>query len=175
MYNSTNYASPIGPMTLASDGEHIVGLWLEGQKYFAGTVKGAMLPNDSLPVFEAAKRWLDEYFAGGKPAVSQLPLAPVGSEFRQTVWKLLCEIPYGEVSTYGELAKKIAKMQNKPTMSPQAVGGAVCHNPISIIIPCHRVVGTGGSLTGYAGGIPAKIKLLELEGVDTAQFYAPKG
>lgn len=173
MYDSTNYLSPIGPITLASDGENIVGLWLEGQKYFAGTAKGAMLLNDTLPVFEAAKRWLDEYFAGGKPAISRLPLAPVGSAFRQTVWKLLCQIPYGEVAAYGELAKKIAQIQNRPTMSPQAVGGAVGHNPISIIIPCHRVVGTGGSLTGYAGGISAKIKLLELEGVDTAQFYVP--
>ena len=117
---------------------------------------------------------LDRYFAGEKPEISELPLAPIGGEFRQAVWKILCEIPYGQVTTYGEIAKKIAAQRNRKTMSAQAVGGAVGHNPISIIIPCHRVVGSNGSLTGYAGGIDLKIKLLEHEGVDLSKFFVPK-
>ena len=104
---------------------------------------------------------------------SELPLAPVGSEFRQKVWEILCEIPYGSVITYGDIAKRMAVMLNRPTMSGQAVGGAVGHNPISIIIPCHRVVGGNGSLTGYAGGIATKMKLLELEGVDMSSLFIP--
>lgn len=174
MYYLTHYSSPLGPLTLAGDREHLTGLWLKGHKYFGGTVNGNMEEKDDLPVFAAAKDWLDRYFAGGKPRISEFPLAPVGGEFRQTVWKILCEIPYGEVTTYGEIARKIAWSGNKKGMSAQAVGGAVGRNPISIIIPCHRVVGTGGSLTGYAGGIPAKIRLLELEGADLTRLFTPK-
>lgn len=109
-----------------------------------------------------------------KPDIKELPLAPIGNEFRQAVWKILCEIPYGEVTTYGEIAKKIAKIMNKSAMSAQAVGGAVGKNPVSIIIPCHRVVGTNGSLTGYAGGIDIKVKLLEHEGADMSKMFVPK-
>lgn len=174
MHYLTHYSSPLGPLTLAGDGEHLTGLWLKGQKYFGGTVNGNMEEKDGLPVFAAAKDWLDRYFAGGKPRISELPLAPVGGEFRQAVWRILCEIPYGEVTTYGEIARKIAWSGNKKGMSAQAVEGAVGRNPISIIIPCHRVVGTGGSLTGYAGGIPAKIRLLELEGADLTRLFMPK-
>ncbi|NLC40036.1 MAG: methylated-DNA--[protein]-cysteine S-methyltransferase, partial [Clostridiaceae bacterium] len=112
--------------------------------------------------------------AGQKPDISELPLAPVGTDFRQAVWQILCEIPYGQLTTYGEIAKKMAIKLNRETMSGQAVGGAVGHNPISIIIPCHRVVGSSGSLTGYAGGIDLKIKLLELEGVDVSALTVPK-
>ena len=101
MYYSTHYSSPLGPLTLASDGEHLAGLWLEGQKYFGDTVSGDMEERDGLPVFAAARDWLDRYFAGGRPPVAELPLAPVGGEFRQAVWKILCDIPYGEVTTYG--------------------------------------------------------------------------
>ena len=173
-YYSTHYSSPLGMLTLASDGGSLAGLWLEGQKYFGGTVSRNMEERDGLPVFAAAKDWLDRYFAGGKPRISELPLAPVGGEFRQAVWRILCEIPYGEVTTYGEIARKIAMRGNKGGMSAQAVGGAVGHNPISIIIPCHRVVGAGGSLTGYAGGIAAKIRLLELEGADLTRLFMPK-
>ena len=140
MYYSTHYSSPLGPLTLASDGEHLAGLWLEGQKYFGDTVSGDMEERDGLPVFAAARDWLDRYFAGGRPPVAELPLAPVGGEFRQAVWKILCDIPYGEVTTYGEIARKMAARGNRRSMSAQAVGGAVGHNPISIIIPCHRVV-----------------------------------
>ncbi len=173
MYYSTHYSSPVGPITLGSDGENLVGLWLEGQKYFGGTVAEAMAQSDALPVFAAAKEWLDKYFAGKKPAISDLPLAPAGWTFRQIVWDILCRIPYGKVTTYGEIARKAAVAMNRPSMSGQAVGGAVGHNPISIIIPCHRVVGANGSLTGYAGGIDKKIQLLELEGVDISGLFIP--
>ena len=125
-------------------------------------------------MLQAAKRWLDRYFAGKKPEISELPLAPMGSAFQQGVWELLCEIPYGQVTTYGEIAKKMAARMGKSSMSGQAVGGAVGHNPISIIIPCPRVVGANGSLTGYAGGIKKKVKLLEHEGVDLQKFFIPK-
>lgn len=174
MYYSTTYPSPIGLITLACDGENLVGLWMEWQKYFGDTVSGEMPERNDLPVCEAAKRWLDRYFAGEKPAVSELPLRPIGSEFRQDVWNILREIPYGQVITYGDIAKKIAVKRNIQNMSGQAVGGAVGHNPISIIIPCHRVVGSNGSLTGFSGGIKTKVKLLELEGVDMSRFFVPK-
>ncbi len=173
MHYSTTYSSPLGPLTLASDGKNLVGLWLDGQKYFAATIKGPVEEKPDLPVFADAKKWLDAYFAGKKPAISELPLAPKGGEFRNAVWDILCEIPYGQCATYGEIAKKMALLTGKKNMSSQAVGGAVGHNPISIIIPCHRVVGAGGSLTGYAGGIGKKLKLLEHEGVNTSGFFIP--
>jgi methylated-DNA-[protein]-cysteine S-methyltransferase len=122
----------------------------------------------------SAKKWLDSYFLGKKPRISELPLAPIGGEFRQSVWRILCEVPYGSVITYGEIAKKIAYEKGIEKMSAQAVGGAVGNNPISIIIPCHRVVGSNGSFTGYAGGIQKKVNLLTLEGVDTSQYSIPK-
>lgn len=174
MHYSTLYDSPVGKITLACDGTQLVGLWLDGQKYHGGSIAGTLIEKNDLPVFHDAKRWLARYFAGGNPKISELPLAPIGSAFRQAVWKILCEIPYGQVTTYGEIAKKLASHMQKDHMSSQAVGGAVGHNPISIIIPCHRVVGTNGSLTGYAGGISNKLKLLELEGVDTSRLFIPK-
>ena len=173
MLYSTGYASPLGEMTLGSDGENIIGLWLAGQKYFAETATGEVVEKSDLSVFVLAKKWLDAYFAGQKPAISELPLAPRGSEFRQTVWKILCEIPYGKCTTYGAIAKQTAARLGKKTMSSQAVGGAVGHNPISVIIPCHRVVGANGSLTGYAGGIDKKIKLLKHEGADMFGLFVP--
>lgn len=176
MYYQTTYGSPIGDMTIACDGEqkHIVGLWIEGQKYFLDTLAEEPVVQEGIPVLQKAAGWLDAYFAGKKPDIGELSLAPQGSAFRQEVWKILCEIPYGGVTTYGEIAKKMAARMGRETMSAQAVGGAVAHNPISVIIPCHRVVGTGGSLTGYAGGIDKKIKLLEHEGVDTSAFFVPE-
>lgn len=173
MFFSTRYPSPVGLLTLACDGAHLTGLWMEGQKYFGGAIPEPMTERDDLPVFRAAKNWLDRYFAGQKPKISELPLHPIGGEFRQEVWKILCEIPYGEVVTYGDIAKKMAAQMGKKTMSGQAVGGAVGHNPISIIIPCHRVVGANGSLTGYAGGVDKKVKLLALEGVDMSRLFIP--
>ncbi len=174
MIYSMTCPSPIGALTLASDGDRLVGLWMEGQKYYGASIPEAMVPKDDIPVFAAAQKWLDRYFAGDKPAVSELPLAPIGSKFRQGVWSLLCEIPYGKVVTYGDIAKKMAERLGKKHMSSQAIGGAVGHNPLSIVIPCHRVVGSGGSLTGYAGGVEIKKKLLELEGVDLSALYIPQ-
>lgn len=176
MYYSTIYQSPIGAITLACDGngENLVGLWTEGQKYHGDTIPEAMVEKNDIPLFDKTKKWLDRYFAGKKPEISELPLAPIGGEFRLGVWNILREIPYGEVMTYGGIAKKMAEKMGKKTMSSQAVGGAVGHNPISIIVPCHRVVGSNGSLTGYAGGVAMKIKLLELEGVDMSALFVPK-
>ncbi len=173
MFYKTCYDSPVGAITLCSDGHSISGLWIDKQKYFADTVREEMQRNDDLPVFCLAKNWLDRYFRGQKPEISELPLAPIGGEFRQTVWKILREIPYGKVITYGDIAKQAAKRLGRTRMSAQAVGGAVGHNPVSIIIPCHRVVGSNGSLTGYAGGLDIKIKLLELEGVDMSRLFRP--
>lgn len=174
MYYATDYLSPIGMIRLAADGRAIAGLWMEGQKYFGDTIPEEMVENNELELFYKAKAWLDRYFLGEKPAISELPLAPVGGEFRQEVWKILCEIPYGQVITYGDIAKKLADKMNRKTMSAQAVGGAVGHNPISIIIPCHRVVGSGGSLTGYSGGIEKKMWLLTHEGMCMDRFTVPK-
>lgn len=173
MIYSSHYSSPLGALLLASDGENLVGLWMEGQKYFASAVTEKMEEKAGLPVFAAACGWLDRYFSGEKPAVSELPLAPKGSEFRRTVWNALCEIPYGEVTTYGKIAEKVADRMKKESMSAQAVGGAVGHNPISIVIPCHRVVGADGSLTGYAGGVEKKLRLLEHEGADLSRLFVP--
>jgi methylated-DNA-[protein]-cysteine S-methyltransferase len=166
------YPSPVGELTLASDGMNLIGLWIttsDGlkQKYFAASLpKEAKetVVNSDIPVFLCIRRWLDDYFTGRKPDVSGLPLAPAGSAFRQSVWQILRTIPYGEVTTYGAIAKRLAKQTGKA--GAQAVGGAVGHNPISIIIPCHRVVGVDGSLTGYAAGLAVKQKLLEIEGVE---------
>jgi methylated-DNA-[protein]-cysteine S-methyltransferase len=175
MYYSTTYSSPIGIITLACDeSKNLVGLWTEGQKYHGASIPEAMAENDALPIFGTAKKWLDKYFAGENSNIAELPLAPIGSEFRQSVWKILCEIPYGKVITYGDIARKMAVKMGKKSMSSQAVGGAVGHNPISIIIPCHRVVGSNGSLTGFSGGIKTKVKLLELEGVDMSGLFIPK-
>ena len=158
MMVKTDYASPLGTLTLASDGEKLTGLWIAGQKYFAaGTPTNLPICGD-LPVFLQARGWLDRYFAGERPAASELPLAPQGSAFRQSVWTILCQIPYGQTMTYGEIAKRLS------CKSAQAVGGAVGHNPISIIIPCHRVLGADKGLTGYAGGVEKKIWLLRHEG-----------
>lgn len=162
MYNA-EYISPIGKLTMCSDGEALVGLWLEGQKYFGGTCSDIGQKNQDLKIFQEVTGWLDEYFQGNQSEIGKLPLKPFGNEFRQTVWKILCEIPYGETITYGDIAQKIARQRNISKMSAQAVGSAVGHNPISIIIPCHRVVGKNGNLTGYAGGLNAKKFLLNLE------------
>jgi methylated-DNA-[protein]-cysteine S-methyltransferase len=167
------YTSPLGDMTIASDGIALIGLWFDGQKYHGNSLFKEMTVKDDLPVFAKTKKWLDRYFAGERPAISELPLSPQGSEFRLIVWDLLCKIPYGKTVTYGEIAKTAAMNMNKKRMSSQAVGGAVGHNPVSIIIPCHRVVGSDGNLAGYAGGIDRKIKLLQLEGIDVSLFKSP--
>ncbi len=173
MYASCTYNSPFGLITLAADNDGLKGLWFEGQRYYAESLDAPMHADEN-PHLDAACAWLDDYFAGAKPAISNLTLAPIGSKYRQIVWQLLQEIPYGEVRTYGDLAKEAAKRMGKERGSARAVGGAVGHNPISIIVPCHRVIGTSGNLTGFGGGISRKIQLLEHEGVDCSCFYIPK-
>ena len=168
---TTTLPSPLGPLTLASDGAAITGLWLAGQKYFASTLDIHASPAPDLPVFGQAAAWLTAYFTGA-PLPAMPPLAPSGSPFRQAVWALLREIPYGATTTYGALAQ--ALRARGIAAAPQAVGGAVGHNPISILIPCHHVVGADGSLTGYAGGVEKKRFLLELEGADLTGLYVPK-
>ena len=155
------YKSPIGDILLAADEIGLTGLWFEEQKYFANTLPDEKISQET-PILTEARKWLDVFFSGEEPKFMP-PLHPTGSAFRQDVWQILLQIPYGHTMTYGEIARRIAEIKNTSRMSAQAVGGAVGHNPISIIIPCHRVVGKNGSLTGYAGGIERKIKLLELE------------
>ena len=168
MFFNDYYNSPIGNITMASDGESLCGLWFDGQKYFASTVKGET-EDKTLPVFEQTKKWLDIYFSGNEPDFMP-KLSLNGSEFCKAVWDILLTIPYGSVMTYGEIAKILAKQRGIGKMSAQAVGGAVGHNPISIIVPCHRVVGTNGNLTGYAGGIDKKISLLKIEKTDVKKL-----
>ena len=172
MLYACHHDSPLGPLYLVSDASHLRGVWMAGQKYFA---QGFSVAPElgQLPVLAQARAWLDAYFAGQRPRVADVPLAPQGSAFRQAVWALLREIPYGETTTYGELAQVLADQTGQARMSAQAVGGAVGHNPLSIIVPCHRVLGRDGSLTGYAGGLDTKIKLLCLEGVDPACWRVP--
>ncbi len=168
MIHTTHYTSPLGDLLLAERGGALIGLWIEGQKYFG--ILSEDIEERETPILALTKSWLDRYFAGEKPRIDELKLVPSGSDFRRAVWDILREIPYGEVTTYGKIAGKIALSMGKPRMSAQAVGGAVGRNPISIIIPCHRVVGANGSLTGYAGGIDKKVKLLSHEGVDVTRF-----
>lgn len=171
MTYTMHYDSPLGKILLAADEEGMTGVWFEAQKYFA-----AKLPPEheegTMPVLGDACRWLDVYFSGREPDFTP-KLHLIGSDFRQAVWALLLQIPYGQTTTYGALAKQLAEKQGRLRMSAQAVGGAVGHNRIAILIPCHRVVGTNGSLTGYAGGIDKKEKLLRMEHVNMEQFFVP--
>ena len=164
---TAHYDSPLGSITLASDGIALTGLWFDGQKHYAATLESVPSEKPDLPVFVETRRWLDLYFDGKRPDFTP-PLAPTGTPFQQKVWNILLDIPYGKTTTYGEIAKRIVETMCTsslhPThMSPQAIGGAVGHNPISIIIPCHRVVGANGSLTGYAGGLERKAWMLQME------------
>lgn len=172
MTYTQHYDSPLGGILLAADEIGLTGLWFDGQKYFARDLSGERIEQET-PVLAETKRWLDVYFSGKVPDFTP-PLHPVGSAFRRSVWEILLQIPYGQTTTYGEIARQLAEKQGLPRMSAQAVGGAVGHNEISIIIPCHRVVGTNGSLTGYAGGISKKEKLLEMEHTDMSRFFVPK-
>ncbi len=153
------YESPLGRILLAGEGDFLTGLWFDGQKYFPD------LPAErtETPVLRQTESWLDRYFAGEQPGSDELPLAPKGSEFQRQVWELMRRIPFGQTVSYAELSCQTARLRGLEHMSAQAVGGAVAHNPISIIQPCHRVLGSDGSLTGYAGGLKRKAWLLELE------------
>lgn len=159
------YNSYVGGITLASDGDALTGLWFDGQKYFAGNIDDEMAEKD-LPVFAQARQRLDIYFSGHDPGFTPA-LTLDSTPFRRVVWEILLTIPFGKTMTYGEIAERIAEQKGVRRMSAQAVGSAVGHNPISLIIPCHRVIGADGSMTGYAGGIDRKIKLLEMERADT--------
>lgn len=158
MFYEAHYDAPLGVVTLVCDDQNLLHLSLLGQKPFSGPCGSGCYP-----ILDQTRDWLDRYFAGERPSPDELPLKPTGTAFRELVWKLLLEIPYAQTVSYGELAKKAARILGKPQMSAQAVGQAVGANPIAIIIPCHRVLGADGSLTGYAGGIQYKMALLELE------------
>ncbi len=182
MIYKTHYNSPLGGMLLAADEKGLTGLWFDGQKYFAHGLAESKenaadcqetCRGENSPLLAEAKRWLDIYFSGKEPDFD-LPLNMSGTAFQKKVWGILCTIPYGKTMTYGQIAAQLAAEQGTSNMSAQAVGGAVGRNPLSIIVPCHRVVGTNGSLTGYAGGIDRKIKLLTLEGADMSKFFVPK-
>ena len=160
----------LGNVCIACSERHIKGLWFDGQKYYGGKHLSELSGDSKHHLLDDAEAWLREYFLGHKPSPHDLPLSPEGSSFRQRVWSLLCEIPYGEIVSYGEISKRLTT----GNMSAQAVGGAVGHNPISIIIPCHRVIGANGSLCGYAGGIHIKQNLLSHEGINISRFKIPK-
>lgn len=162
MYIS-NYKSPIGNLLIASKNNKLIGLWIENQKYYLSNFKEEMKISNDIEILVKTKQWLDRYFNGEKPNINELEIELTGTEFRKSVWDILKNIPYGEVITYNDIAKELAKQKGIKRMSAQAVGGAVGHNPISIIIPCHRVIGTNGSLIGYAGGIEKKAYLLKHE------------
>ncbi|SFE26494.1 methylated-DNA--[protein]-cysteine S-methyltransferase [Succiniclasticum ruminis] len=166
-----HYDSPLGGITMASDGCALTGLWFDGQKYF-GNGLGKDVRKENLPVFDQTVQWLDIYFSGRAPGFTP-PLNMKTTPFRKEVWEILLTIPFGRTMTYGEIADRIARQNGLSRMSAQAVGGAVGHNVISLIIPCHRIVGTNGSLTGYAGGIDKKAKLLALEQVDMSSLFVP--
>lgn len=172
MIYTSQYVSPLGAITLACDEEAVTGLWFNGQKHF-----GNILPPDTQgrdrPLLKEAKKWLDIYFSGREPDFLP-PLRYDSTPFRKAVCDIMLTIPYGRTMTYGDIAARVAHQRGLEKMSAQAVGGAVGHNPISLMIPCHRVVGTGGSLTGYGGGIARKVKLLELEHVDMKGLFVPK-
>ena len=156
-----HYDSPLGGITMAGDGEALTGLWIDGQRYFGGTLSPEYREG-TLPVFGQTDRWLDIYFSGRDPGFTP-PLNPRATAFRRIVWEVLLTVPYGQTVTYGEIARRLAGRPGFPRTSARAVGGAVGHNAVSLIIPCHRVVGADGSLTGYAGGTDRKARLLRME------------
>jgi len=172
MQYTTKYTSPLGEITLASDGEALTGLWFDGQKYYASNLDSEHEEKE-LPVFRQTAEWLDVYFSGKVPDFTP-PVRFTGTDFQNEVWSILTDIPYGSTWSYKDVAKELARRWGIAHMSAQAVGGAVAKNRISIIVPCHRVVGSNGSLTGYAGGIGRKIELLKLEGALKEDFYVPQ-
>jgi len=166
-----HYRSPLGGITLAGNKDSLTGLWFDGQKHFGSTLTGDF-EEKKLPVFELAVQWLDIYFSGKAPDFTP-PLLMETTDFRKAVWEIMLTIPFGQTVSYGQIANQIARQKGISRMSAQAVGGAVAHNPILLMIPCHRVIGAGKNLTGYAGGIDKKIRLLEIEKVDTRSFFIP--
>jgi len=168
------YPTPAGEVLLAASGTALTGLWFTGQKHFARTLPHPLpLPGDS-PAIQAAERWLTAYFAGKRPSPLELELAPEGTPFQLAVWRVLLNIPYGSVVTYGEVARDAARLLGRRTWSARAAGVAIGLNPVSIVIPCHRVLGADGALTGYAGGLERKAALLKLEGVEPRSPFRPR-
>ena len=172
MTYTQQYRSPLGDILLAADELGLTGAWFEGAAYFAAHLPAEHTQRET-PTLAEAKRWLDRYFSGREPDALP-PLHPIGSAFQLSVWELLLQIPYGTTTTYGAIARQLAQRQGRPRLSAQAVGGAVGHNRISILIPCHRVVGADGSLTGYAGGLDKKRALLSLERTDRSGLFVPQ-
>lgn len=172
MQYTSQYHSPLGEILIAADDIGLTGLWFVGQKYYALYLDKENREQET-QILKDTKKRLDIYFSGQEPNF-KLPLHFTGTDFQNEVWEILYSIPYGKTMTYGEIANILAKRRGLKRMSAQAVGGAVGHNEISIIVPCHRVVGSQGSLTGYAGGIDKKVSLLKLEKVNMDRFYAPK-
>ena len=165
------FPSPLGDLLLSSDGKALTGLWFEGQRR-APSASDEIIPAGTVPALAQTVQWLEEYFSGREPGFTP-PLRMEGTPFRRTVWELLLAIPYGKTATYGEIACAAARELGVSRMSAQAVGGAVGRNPISLIVPCHRVVGRSGDLTGYGGGLDRKLRLLTLEGTDMSSFFLP--
>lgn len=157
----SHYSSPLGSITITSDGRTVTGLWFDGQRHFP-TLSESEYSKADLPIFQQTHRWLDHYFRGGKDEALP-PLNPHLTPFQQIVSDILLTIPYGHTTTYSNIAQLAATRMGRGHLSAQAVGSAVGHNPISILIPCHRVIGANGSITGYAGGIDRKRWLLNLE------------
>lgn len=174
MLYKSYYNSPLGELLIVSDNENLIGVWIKDQKYYLYKIKEKIILRNDLDIIQKTIDWLNRYFNGEKTEIYELQLAPRGSVCRQIVWNMLCQIPYGETRTYSYIAKRVADKMNKEKMSAQAIGNAVGHNPISIIIPCHRVVGKNGNLTGYAGGIENKVKLLRIENINMENLYFPK-
>jgi len=166
MFFKKIYKSPIGSLVLVSNEKELVGVWFSDQVYYLAGLKNEILVEQDNEILLMTVNWLERYFDGKKPEINEIPLHPSGTSFQKLVWKKLMDIPYGSVITYQGLARQVAIEMNKKTMSAQAIGGAVGHNPISIIIPCHRVVGTHGDLVGYASGLDKKSFLLTHEQVD---------
>jgi methylated-DNA-[protein]-cysteine S-methyltransferase len=171
MQYTSRYHSPLGDMLLAADDSGLTGLWFEGQRHFALNLDEEHEERET-PLLTTTKQWLDTYFSGSEPGFT-VPVHLTGTAFQNEVWELLCTIPYGHTATYGEIAEKVAAKRGVRSMSPRAIGSAVGRNQISIIVPCHRVVGASGSLTGYSGGVDRKMRLLRLEHADTSSLFVP--
>lgn len=167
------YNSPLGELAMRSDGSALIGLGLASQQVAGAAIAGTRPREESLPIFQDTARWLETYFRGRAPSFTpKLKLS--GSDFQKRVCEIMLTIPFGKTVTYGEIAAQIARERGIPRMSAQAVGGAVGANPILIIVPCHRVIGAGGNLTGYGAGMERKIQLLKLEKVDMTNLFVPK-
>ncbi len=173
MHYTSLYQSPVGEMLLAADDVGVIGVWFKGGKYYANCLDKENSTPCETPIIKELKRWLDIYFSGRNPDFIP-PIHMIGTPFQLDVWRILCEIPYGKITTYSAIAEQVARNRGVVRMSPQAVGTAVGKNNINLIVPCHRVVATNNSLAGYAAGIDKKIKLLQLEGAYNNKYFVPK-